>query len=144
MKVAVGSLDTTPIKRRLDSGADITLMSEEYFLSLGYLPKPCEGLHMRLYALMGEARVLGFTKFTMYSQAVNGALISSEVEVYVMRNMRVPLLLGEDFQMAYELGTTRYSSGHCEIRIGQTEHIIPASSTEAVDLGFESRQVHAV
>jgi hypothetical protein len=58
--------------------------------------------------------------------------------------MRVPLLLGKDFQIAYELGTTRYSSGHCEIRIGQTEHIIPASSVEAVNLGFEVRQVHAV
>jgi hypothetical protein len=67
MKVAIGSPDATPIKGRLDSGADITLMSEEYFLSLGYLPKPREGLRMRLYALTGEARVLGFTKFTMYS-----------------------------------------------------------------------------
>jgi hypothetical protein len=144
MKVAIGSPDAAAIKGRLDSGADITLMSEEYFLSLGYLPKPREGLRMRLYALTGEARVLGFTKFTMYARAIDGALISFEVEAYVVRNMRVPLLLGEDFQMAYELGTTRYSSGHCEIRIGQTEHVIPASSAEAVDLGFEVRHVHAV
>jgi hypothetical protein len=144
MKVSVGSPDAVAIKGRLDSGADITLISEEYYLSLGYLPKPREGLRMRLYALTGEAKVLGFTKFTMYARAIDGALISFEVEAYVVRNMRVPLLLGEDFQMAYELGTTRYSSGHCEIRVGQTDHIIPASSAEAVDLGFEVRQVHAV
>ncbi|KAJ7749354.1 hypothetical protein B0H14DRAFT_3513620 [Mycena olivaceomarginata] len=79
----------------------------------------------------------------MYARAANSTLISFEVEAYV-RNMRVPLLLGEDFQIAYKLGTTRYSSGHCEIRIGQTERVIPASSAKAVDLGFEVRQVHAV
>jgi hypothetical protein len=144
MKVSVGSPDTVAIKGRLDSGADITLISEEYYLSLGYLPKPREGLQMKLYALTGEAKVLGFTKFTMYTRTTDGALISFEVEAYAVRNMRVPLLLGEDFQMAYELGTTRYSSGHCEIRVGQTDRIIPASSAEAVDLGFEVHQVHAI
>jgi hypothetical protein len=144
MKVSVGSPDAATIKGHLDSGADITLISEEYFLSLGYLPKPREGLRMRLYALTGEAKVLGYTKFTMFARATDGTLISFEVEAYVVCNMRVPLLLGEDFQMAYKLGTTRYSSGHCEIRIGQTECIIPASSAEAVDLGFEVCQVHTV
>jgi hypothetical protein len=144
MKVAIGSPDAAAIKGRLDSGADITLISEEYYLGLGYLPKPREGLRMRLYALTGEVKVLGFTRFTMYARATDRTLISFEVEAYIVRNMRVPLLLGEDFQMAYELGTTRYSSGHCEIRIGQTERIIPASSAEAVDLGFEVCQVHAV
>jgi hypothetical protein len=44
MKVAIASPNAAAIKGRLDSGVDITLMSEEYFLSLGYLPKPREGL----------------------------------------------------------------------------------------------------
>jgi hypothetical protein len=144
MKLSVGSPDAVAIKGHLNLGADITLISEEYYLSLGYLPKPREGLWMRLYALTGEAKVLGFTKFTMYARATDGALISFEVEAYIVRNMCIPLLLGEDFQMAYELGTTRYSSEHCEIRVGQMDRVIPASSAEAVDLGFEVHQVHVV
>ncbi|KAJ7258401.1 hypothetical protein B0H12DRAFT_970000, partial [Mycena haematopus] len=98
IKAFVGSPSALPIKGRLDSGADITLMSETYFNSIPGLPKPREGLRMRLYALTGEAKVLGYTRFTMYARATDGVLISFEVEAYVVRNMRVPLLLGEDFQ----------------------------------------------
>ncbi|KAJ7081456.1 hypothetical protein C8R44DRAFT_653139, partial [Mycena epipterygia] len=98
LKVAVGSPEALPIKGRLDSGADITLMSEEFFNSIPGLAKPREGIRMRLYALTREAKVLGFTRFPMFALASDGVLISFEVEAYVVKNMRVPLLLGEDFQ----------------------------------------------
>ncbi|KAF8194492.1 hypothetical protein K438DRAFT_1969101 [Mycena galopus ATCC 62051] len=61
MKVHIGDPDATPTIGRLDSGADITLMSEEFFNSIPSLPKPREGLRMRLYALTGKAKVLGYT-----------------------------------------------------------------------------------
>jgi hypothetical protein len=44
IKVHVHSLDQSPMKGRLDLGADITLMSEEYWESIPKLPKPKEGL----------------------------------------------------------------------------------------------------
>jgi hypothetical protein len=99
---------------------------------------------MKLYALTGEAKVLGFTRFTMYCKSQDGILVSFEVEAYVVRNMRVPLLLGEDFQLSYEVGVTRYSSGHCDIKVGRSGRILPGSSAQVVDLGFELRQVMAV
>jgi hypothetical protein len=46
LKVHVGAPDAPPLKGRLDSGSNITLMSEEYFNSLPGLPKPREGLRM--------------------------------------------------------------------------------------------------
>ncbi|KAJ7503818.1 hypothetical protein B0H11DRAFT_1710674, partial [Mycena galericulata] len=98
LKVHIGDPSAPATKGRLDSGADITLMSEEFFNSLVGLPKPKEGLRMKLYALTGEAKVLGYTRFTMYALAADGVLVSFEVEAYVVRDMRVPLLLGEDFQ----------------------------------------------
>jgi hypothetical protein len=58
--------------------------------------------------------------------------------------MCIPLLLGEDFQVSYELGVTCYSNGHCDIRIGQLDLVLPGSSAQRVDLGFEIRKVHAV
>jgi hypothetical protein len=33
-----------------------------------------------------------------------GEVVCFELEVYIVRNMKVSLLLGEDFQAAYELG----------------------------------------
>jgi hypothetical protein len=119
-------------------------MSEEFFNSIPGLPKPKEGLRMRLYALTGEAKVLGYTRFLIYALSASGELISFEVEAYVVCNMRVPLLLGEDFQITYELGVTRYSNGHCDVRVGQSGYIIPGSSAQKVDLGFDLRKVHAV
>jgi hypothetical protein len=118
IKVSVGSPEAMPVKGRLDSGADITLMSEEFFKTLSGLPQPREGMRMKLYALTGKAKVLGFTRFTMYCKAQDGILVSFEVEAYVVHNMRVPLLLGEDFQLSYKMGVTRYSSGHCDISVG--------------------------
>jgi hypothetical protein len=119
-------------------------MSEEYFNSILGLPKPKEGLWMRLYALTGEAKVLGYTRLSMYALSASGELVSFEVEAYVVRNMRVPLLLGEDFQISYELGITRYSNGHCDVRVGKSDFVIPGSSAQCVDLGFDLRKVHAI
>jgi hypothetical protein len=56
--------------------------------------------------------------------------------------MKVPLLLGEDFQMMYELGVLHQATGHSEISIGKMEHAIPAASVQGVDLGFEIRQAY--
>jgi hypothetical protein len=80
----------------------------------------------------------------MYSKAQDGILVSFEVEVYVIRNMRVPLLLGEDFQLSYEIGVTRYSSGRCDVSVRRSEWVLPGSSAQVIDLGFELWQVMAV
>jgi hypothetical protein len=68
--------------------------------------------------------------------SVDGEVIHFDLEAYVVRNMQVPLLLGEDFQSAYELGIKRSATGHCKVQVGQSRHIIPASSAHSIDLGF--------
>jgi hypothetical protein len=142
MKVHVQSIDQVPIKDRLDSGADIMLMSEEYWESIPELPKPKEGLQIKLYHLMGDARVLGYVKTTLFMEAKDGTVISFDLEAYIVKNMKVPLLLGKDFQMMYELGVSRQATGHSEISIGKTGYSIAASSAQGVDLGFEIRQAY--
>jgi hypothetical protein len=137
--VRVGSLANEEVKARLDSGADITLMSEEFWMALG-LPKPREGIHMSLYHLTGQAKVLGYVKCSIYMVNTEGEVVRFDLEAYVVRNMKVSLLLGEDFQSAYELGIKRSATGHCEVQVGQSRHVIAASSAHSVDLGFEIRQ----
>lgn len=44
MKVQVDSLDAPPIQGKLDSGADITLISEEFWKSLPSTPRIKEGI----------------------------------------------------------------------------------------------------
>ncbi|KAJ7239992.1 hypothetical protein B0H12DRAFT_969518, partial [Mycena haematopus] len=98
VKVKVGSLEYEAIKARLDSGADITLMSEDFWASIPGLPKPKEGIRMTLYHLTGQAKVLGYVKTPIFMATEEGEVVSFEMEAYVVRNMQVPLLLGEDFQ----------------------------------------------
>lgn len=60
----------------------------------------------------------------------------------MVKNTKVPLLPGEDLQTIYDLRISRQASGHSEIRVGNTDRAIAASSAQGVDLGFEIRQAY--
>ena len=141
IKGRVHSIDGADVQIRLDSGADITLMSEEFYNSISDLPKIKDGMRMKLYHLTGHAKVLGYVRTTLFAEAEDGNVISFELEAYVVRNMKVPLLIGEDFQTTYEIGLDRFATGKSEVRIGRdSPYVIAASSALSVDLGFEIRQ----
>ncbi|GLB45785.1 hypothetical protein LshimejAT787_2900130 [Lyophyllum shimeji] len=144
IKAHVGAVDQAPIQGRLDSGADITLMSEEYWKSIPGLPTPKEGMRIKLYHLTGHTKVLGYIKTTLYAETADHRMVSFELEAYIVCDMKVPLLLGEDFQTTYELGLTRHVTGHCEVIVGDSDLIIPASSAQQVDLGFVIRKAFNV
>ncbi|KJA13755.1 hypothetical protein HYPSUDRAFT_107509, partial [Hypholoma sublateritium FD-334 SS-4] len=129
------------IETRLDSGADITLMSEECYNSVEGLPKIRDGMRMKLYHLTGGAKVLGYVRTVIFANATDGTIVSFELEAYVVRGMRVPLLLGEDFQSTYEIGIICHASGRTEVKVGNRDpRTIEASSAPGVELGFEIRQ----
>ncbi|KAG6904944.1 hypothetical protein DXG01_006077, partial [Tephrocybe rancida] len=120
MKVQIDSLDTTPLQGRLDSGADITLMSEDYWKTIAERPPIKEGIRMKLYQLTGQAKVLGYVWMQLFTTTIDGTIASFDPEAYVVQGMHVPLLLGEDFSTPYELGMERAASGHCKIKIGRS------------------------
>jgi hypothetical protein len=95
---------------------------------------------MKLYHLTGQAKVLGYVKCPLYVESKEGEVICFELEAYVVHNMKVDLLLGEDFQSSYELGVQRWATGDSEVQVGRSRNILPASSAHSVDLGFEIRQ----
>ena len=134
--ISIGSPDAPPVAGRLDSGADLTLISEDYYNTVPDLPRPKEGMRMKLYHLTGEASILGYTRFLAYAVTDTGERVCFEVEAYVVRGMKVPLLLGEDFHTAYELNVQRYANGTSAIRVGRSGRIIPASSSRRVQVGF--------
>jgi len=57
-------------------------------------------------------------------ETADGALLESEVEAYVVPNMTVPILLGEDYQLNYELGVTRNVKMGTKIHFTGTNHEI--------------------
>ncbi|KAF9018486.1 hypothetical protein BDZ89DRAFT_960064, partial [Hymenopellis radicata] len=143
IKGYINSMDSASVKGKLDSGADITLMSEEFFNSRSDLPPLKQGMRIRLYQLTGDAKILGYTTFAYLVETTDGKTVSFEVEAYVVRGMMTPLLLSEDFQTSYELGVERRASGHCFVTLPRQGYRIEASSSLAVDLGFSIRQSFA-
>ena len=85
---------------------------------------------MKLYHLTGGAKVLGYIKTELYALARDESIVSFELEAYVVRNMNMSILLGEDFQTTYELSVTRYASGHCDVAVGRSGRVISAASSQ--------------
>ncbi|EDR09759.1 uncharacterized protein LACBIDRAFT_325536 [Laccaria bicolor S238N-H82] len=142
MRAKIDNLESDCVKARLDSGADITLISEEFWKSMVNSPRLREGMRMKLYHLTGGAKVLGYIKTELFVVAQDESIVSFELEAYVVRNMNVPLLLGEDFQTTYELSVIRHATGLCEVLVGKSGRVLPAASAHNVDLGFEIRVAH--
>ena len=104
----VGNLDNDPVDLRLDSCADVTLISEEFFRSLKGAPKEKQGMRMQLWQLTDkDSSLKGFVRIPIIMQSEDGILLESEAEAYIVPGMTVPILLGEDYQLNYELGVTR-------------------------------------
>src|SRR5260370_25440068 len=56
---------------------------------------------------MGEARVKGYGNFRSWLQSENGIWVEFLEEAWVLKDLKVPLLLGKDFHVNYCLSTVR-------------------------------------
>ncbi|KAI0749011.1 hypothetical protein BC629DRAFT_1444896 [Irpex lacteus] len=109
MRGRVNSLDEKEIDLRLDSGADITLLSAEYYRSLAKPPKLRQGRKMQLWQLTDQAaQIEGYVELPLFVTTQSGETLGLHAEAYVVPGMNVPLLLGEDFHVAYELNVQRH------------------------------------
>lgn len=139
LKGRINRIDGEEVVARVDSGADITLMSEEFYGQLDGLPRPKEGIQMKLFQLTGDAKVLGYVLFDLLLQDEKGFWYGFQVEAYIVHRMTVPLLLGEDFSSSYAISQHRTETGHNHLTFGQELARIPASSSKHVELGFKIR-----
>lgn len=108
---ARGRLATThnaEIDLRLDSCADITLISEELYLSLRNCPPLQQGYQMQIFQLTETGtHIKGFVRLPVFMEATDGTVLETEAEAYVVPNMTVPILLGEDYHLTYEISVSR-------------------------------------
>ncbi|KAJ7835422.1 hypothetical protein B0H13DRAFT_1913575 [Mycena leptocephala] len=124
----IGSMNEDPIDLRLDSCADITLVSEKYHKGLRSPPPIREGHRMNLAQLTDQGtNIKGFTKLRVFMPSTSGEILEMEAEAYVVKGMSVPVLLGEDFQLNYELGV---EATGVESFVGRAEaHVLASNLT---------------
>ena len=108
VKGRVGSQNNSITDLRLDSCADVTLISAEYYDSLKSAPPIQQGMRMKLWQLTDKDSTLrGFVRIPIFMTTEEGITLESEAEAYVVPGMTVPILLGEDYQLTYKIGVTR-------------------------------------
>jgi hypothetical protein len=123
----VGNLENGVVDLRLDSCADVTLISEEFFRSLKGAPKEKQGMRMQLWQLTDkDSSLKGYVHIPILMQSEDGILLETEAEAYIVPGMTVPILLGEDFQLNYEVGITRNVELGTRIHFGGTDFKVPA------------------
>lgn len=116
---------------RLDSCADVTLISAEYYDNLISAPPIQQGMRMKLWQLTDKDSTLrGFVRIPIFMTTDEGDILESEAEAYVVPGMTVPILLGEDYQLTYEIGVTRNVEEGPRIRFGKSEHEVSARHVE--------------
>ena len=103
----LGSIYGPTTQLRLDSGADITLISEECYRALPVRPKLQRGMKLSLFELTSQAKILGFINLTILMPTLEGQWLEFVEEAYVIPGMNVPVLLGEDFQVNFEISVQR-------------------------------------
>lgn len=100
----VGSTRNALIDLRLDSCVDVTLISQEYFESLKDCPVCQKGIKMNLWQLTDkDIEIQGYVRIPIFMTSIDRVIIETEAEAYVVPNMTVPILLGEDYHLNYEL-----------------------------------------
>ena len=127
----VGHLDNLRTDLQLDSCADITLISEDYYNSLKAKPLIQQGMRMKLWQLTDkDSSLKGFVRIPIFMLTDDGTTIESEAEAYVVPGMTVPILLGEDYQLTYEVGVTRNVEEGPSIHFGKSVHKITAEQVD--------------
>lgn len=127
----VGNLENGVVDLRLDSCADVTLISEDFFRALKGAPKEKQGMRMQLWQLTDkDSSLKGFVHIPIMMQSEEGVLLESEAEVYIVPGMTVPILLGEDYQLNYEVGVTRNVETGTRIHFAGVDFKVPAQRVE--------------
>ncbi|KAJ7601818.1 hypothetical protein DFH06DRAFT_1400819 [Mycena polygramma] len=108
----LGSLDGPVIDMRVDSCADITLVSQTKWESMNPRPKLRQGLNMGLYQLTDKgAKISGYFQADIFVIAEDGTILSLTIEAY----------------LSYELCTHRDVAAGTFIQFGTTPYEIRAT-----------------
>ncbi|KAI0743212.1 hypothetical protein BC629DRAFT_1274700, partial [Irpex lacteus] len=128
----LGGLEEREVDLRFDSCADVTLVSKEYFESLKSPPKVKRGAKLRLWQLLdGKAEIEGYADIGIYVKGEDNCWIKAKAEAYIVPDMTVPILLGEDFQRTYEVKVTGNIDQGSRIQFGGCPEIITATPSKA-------------
>ena len=116
--VSVGGLEEELIKVIVDSGLDITLISERALENLKAKPKIKKGQKIDLIQVTGSTTISGYVTVDLIFHTDDGP-VRIVVEAYVVKGMTTPFILGSDFTDQYSISIIR-RDGECCLDFGES------------------------
>ncbi|RDB19963.1 hypothetical protein Hypma_012730 [Hypsizygus marmoreus] len=126
----IGGLDIDPTNVIIDSGSDITLISQKTLDSLISKPKIRQGQKIKLIQVTGTSSISGFVTLDLFFHTPQGP-IKLSVEAYMVRGMSTPFILGNDFQDQYSISILR-QDGETTLSFADSGRELPVSSSTSV------------
>jgi hypothetical protein len=135
----LGSTAEALIDLRLDSCADVTLLSETFYQSMKVKPKLKRGMKLKLWQLTdSSAEIAGYVDVPVIMRGTDGRLLRMTAEAYVVPGMTVDVLLGEDFQLNYGISPMRAGSERPTLTFAGQQHVVNA---DPVGQSWDHRKV---
>ncbi|KZV78520.1 hypothetical protein EXIGLDRAFT_573544, partial [Exidia glandulosa HHB12029] len=126
----VSSREEGIITLRLDLGASISLVAESYLTSLKHPPKIRTGMKVAIAQLTNkDPKIKGYVHVPVWIVAEDGTRLKFMAELYVVPEMTIEVLLGEDFHLNYELNVFRNVELGSRVQVGETGFAFKATST---------------
>ena len=98
--------DASPIPIIMDSGSDITLISQKALEQMRKPPKIKTGQRIKLVQVTGNTMITGYVILNVYFESDEGPVLI-KVEAYVVKGMSTPFILGNDFADQYSISLLR-------------------------------------
>jgi hypothetical protein len=116
------SEDSQLMELVIDSGSDITLISENCLKNLSGPPKMKTGQKINLVQLTGAASITGYINLPIFFSTPSGP-VRMDVEAYVVKGMTAPLILGNDFADQFDLSLLR-QDGNTKLLLGSSQRYV--------------------
>ena len=128
----LGNMATETTEVIVDSGSDITLISEACLKAMKDVPRTRAGQRIKLIQVTGSVSIDGFAGIDLFFQTEDGP-VHLPVEAYVVKGMSTPFILGNDFQDQFSLSILR-KDGNTTLAFGDSGRSIPVENSTSPSL----------
>jgi hypothetical protein len=132
----VNGLDGDALAIMIDSGSDITLISEKHLEQLTNSLKIKAGQSINLIQVTGNTSIKAYVTLDLYFYTQDGP-VKINVDAYVVKGMSAPFILGNDFQDQYGISVMR-REGETYVVFGDTGRQIRVASSTSSTMVDES------
>ncbi|CDO77172.1 hypothetical protein BN946_scf184675.g4 [Trametes cinnabarina] len=131
--------DSQSIPIIVDSGSDITLISQRTLNKLSELPRIRNGQKVQLVQVTGNATITGYIPLDVYFET-KGGTVKMSVEAYVVKGMTTPMILGNNFADQYSISILR-NEGETSVTFSDAQLV--ATAYNSVGPPLQDEQGHA-